>query len=79
MSATNEESIPSEKMRELEDGKVVVKPTTEEKAPILSDERKKASLYLLISELTLLGILILSFTLMGAFPSLFFSITFATQ
>ena len=79
MSATNEESIPSEKMRELEQGKVVVKPSRDEQSTVINAERKKYYLYLLISELILLGAMIIFFTLMGFYPQLFFTVSFESM
>ncbi|MHA1200401.1 MAG: hypothetical protein ACTSQF_13845 [Candidatus Heimdallarchaeaceae archaeon] len=76
MPSTHEESIPSEKMREMKNGKVVVQAKngneiSEEDVPL---EKKKFPVYHLVSELILLLVSVVSFSIILVQPEVFFDI-----
>lgn len=76
MPSKHEESIPSGKMREMENGKVVVQvkngnAISEEEVPL---EKKKFPVYHLISELLLLLVSVVSFSIILVRPDIFFDI-----
>ncbi|TET74989.1 MAG: hypothetical protein E3J43_09035 [Candidatus Heimdallarchaeota archaeon] len=75
MTAKNEESIPSAKLKEIENGKVVVKPNNNKQQ--LADtpvKKRNFPFYLFISEIVILVLVIVCFSLMSVDPSLFFEI-----
>ncbi|MCE7739947.1 MAG: hypothetical protein GPJ50_11265 [Candidatus Heimdallarchaeota archaeon] len=75
MTAKNEESIPSAKLKEIENGKVVVKPNNNKQqladAPV---KKRKFPFYLFLSESVILVLIIVCFSLMSVAPDLFFNV-----
>ncbi len=75
MSAKNEGSIPSAKLKEIEEGKVVVKPNNNKQRLVDTPAKKKSfPFYLFISEIIILVLVIICFSLMSVEPGLFFEI-----
>ena len=73
MSAKNEESIPSAKLKEIEEGKVVVRPNNNKQHLVDTPVKKKNfPFYLFISEIAILVTVILCFTFMRVDPVMFF-------
>ena len=77
MSAVNEESIPSAKLKEIENGKVVVKPNdTYEQIVYDSKTKRNFPFYLFFSEITTFILVVVFFSLIIVDPSLFFTRTY---
>ena len=75
MTAKNDESIPSVKLKEIEEGKVVIKPNNNRQHLIDTPVKKKNfPFYLFISEIIFLVLIVTCFSLMSVEPGLFFEI-----
>ncbi|MHA1515546.1 MAG: hypothetical protein ACTSPF_08430, partial [Candidatus Heimdallarchaeaceae archaeon] len=75
MTAKNEESIPSAKLKDVEAGKVVVKPNNNNQQLVDTLVKKKSfPFYLFISEIIILVLVIVCFSLMSVDPALFFEV-----
>ena len=75
MTAKNEESIPSAKLKQIEKGKVVVRPNNNKQHIVDTPlKRKNFPFYLFISEITSLVLIIVCFSLMSVGPELFFEV-----
>ena len=75
MTAKNEESIPSAKLKEIENGKVVVKPNNNKQQLADTPVKKgKFPFYLFISEITSLVLIIVCFSVMSVSPGSFFEV-----
>ena len=78
MSASNEESIPSAKLKEIENGKVVVGANNSKPSPELVSSKKAAfPFYLFISEIVMLVLIAVCFSLMSFEPAIFFDVNYS--
>ena len=80
MPSKDEESLPSEKMREIENEKVVILPknNNRKEESEITQEMRRFPVYHLISELILLVLSVVSFSICLISPELFFDISFGT-